>query len=580
MSTLIVPELGRNRGTGHLKRCLWLLRVLPDSFVYVPGHLSARFEEFGAEVDQTRIVSLLGESRFERVVVDRFSISEEEMRSLQECGTTIGLDLGGPGRPLADYLIDMLPRLDEGLANRYSPSFLLSHIYEHAASGEASAGPEDTAEADRGGGILVSFGGEDPAGLTEQTVRALRDCGIDLNRVRVMRPKLRRLDDGFGRLPLVTEPVESLWPLLAESDWVVTSFGLTAYEAAAQGCRVITVAPTRYHEKLAFKAGFYSAGVGKVSRRRLKRALQRTEELDLRTAALRQAAGANLAEAIKTLSQPAHRGCPVHRAFGAAVFRSEEKSYFACPTCGMVYLERFRADSEQYGSSYFMDEYRAQYGRTYLEDFASIQRMGAERLRIITHLQPPGKRLLDVGCAYGPFLAAAAERGFQAAGIDVAEEPVRYVREQLGFRAVSGSILDAGVRSALPWRQYDVVSLWFVIEHFFALDELLATLAELVTPGGILALSTPHGEGVSARRNSARFLEESPRDHYTVWTRASATNVLREFGFALESVRVTGHHPERYPCVKAGLVPKRLGMVHSRVFGWGDTFELYARRTG
>ena len=49
-----------------------------------------------------------------------------------------------------------------------------------------------------------------------------------------------------------------------------------------------------------------------------------------------------------------------------------------------------------------------------------------------------GKTLLDIGCAYGPFLVEAATRGLFPFGVDMAEDAVRYIRESLAIPAWSG----------------------------------------------------------------------------------------------------------------------------------------------
>ena len=63
--------------------------------------------------------------------------------------------------------------------------------------------------------------------------------------------------------------------LYGQYDLVITSFGLTPYEAEKAGNRVILVNPTAYHEKLARKAGFLSAGVGRKGIRGLNKLLSR-----------------------------------------------------------------------------------------------------------------------------------------------------------------------------------------------------------------------------------------------------------------------------------------------------------------
>jgi hypothetical protein len=55
--------------------------------------------------------------------------------------------------------------------------------------------------------------------------------------------------------------------------------------------------------------------------------------------------------------------------------------------------------------------------------------------------------------------------------------------------------------------------------------------------------------------------------------------VLSRYGFRLARVRVTGHHPERFPGagrLPAGSARLRAAAAASRLLGLGDTFEAYA----
>ncbi len=576
MSVLLAPETSRGRGSAHLRRAVALLEALPGSRMLVEAQAQAgRLGSLLAGVDPSRIVAE-AQGPYDLIVVDRFHASPDAILGFLARGCTIGVDLGGAGRPYCDYVIDTLPRLDESAANEADVRLL--DLPE--AEGEETRRP---------GTILVSFGGEDPARLTEPVAALLAQAGLG-DRVRIVAPSMRSL----GPLPAGLEvlgPQPTLEPLLRRAERVITSFGMTAYEAQAVGAKVVTIAPTRYHDRLARKAGFARAGVGSPVRRRLLTELRRTGEAAPPAAGLRGDGGVGgkarreMARLIGDLPLPARRGCPAHPgSFGAAVWRAPEKSYFRCPRCGLVYLERFAPDEEHYGASYFMEEYRAQYGRTYLEDFDHIAAMGERRL---SRARSVAKRrldtVLDVGCAYGPFLATARMHGLTPYGVDVADEAIAHVR-RLGIEAVCGSILDTDPASVFDREAFDLVSLWYVVEHFDRLDELLCRLADLVAPGGVLAMSTPHARGVSARRSRDRFYSASPRDHFTIWDRSSARRVLLEYGFRVRAFVATGHHPERYPAVQSaagrivGCPAHALAALHSRLFGWGDTFELYAVR--
>jgi hypothetical protein len=50
-------------------------------------------------------------------------------------------------------------------------------------------------------------------------------------------------------------------------------------------------------------------------------------------------------------------------------------------------------------------------------------------------------------------------------------------------------------------------------------------------------------------------------------------------------IRVTGHHPERFPGIvgrlgRSGRLGRTVVLAASRLAGLGDTFEAYAMRTG
>jgi 2-polyprenyl-3-methyl-5-hydroxy-6-metoxy-1,4-benzoquinol methylase len=254
-----------------------------------------------------------------------------------------------------------------------------------------------------------------------------------------------------------------------------------------------------------------------------------------------------------------------------------------------VYQERAAPPPIEYAAGYFFDSYKKQYGKTYLEDFPALKKAGEARLRRIRRFLangggcPPAspERILDIGCAFGPFLAAAAEAGFDPLGIDPSEEAAAYVRDTLRIPVRRGFFPDAALEEGGPEPGFAIITLWYVIEHFRAPGEALAAIRRLLRPGGVLAFSTPSFSGVSGRKSPLAFLRASPSDHWTVWDPRSARRVLSGAGFAVKKLVITGCHPERFPVI-GGLLEGRRGPVYralmalSRIFRLGDTFEVYA----
>ncbi|HTX74406.1 MAG TPA: methyltransferase domain-containing protein, partial [Rectinemataceae bacterium] len=598
MSILLVPSISKGNGSGHLMRCLSLARSLGSgAAVFIPeaksetswsaAELSLSYSR--ELVGVNLVTSLRDPARYgseqgpwDLVVLDRRSTPTEELAFWERIAPVVAIDEGGRSRESAPYVIDILPRLGsrrDTPANRNALGFL--ELPRNRRSPPRSLKR-----------VLVSFGGEDPAGLSLLLARRLILEGLfepaDLT---VVTGALRR-----GAAPVgldgvtILGPVQDLKEHFARYDLIFTQFGLTAFEAAHAGCAVILLNPSPYHRALAKRAGFPEIGVGAPNLRALRRLLQSPHELLARCAGLVPEESQSLADFIASLHPRGPRNCPICSSPDRSVlYRDEAKSYFRCLACGTLYLMRFSPGRDSpYHEAYFFDEYRAQYGKTYIEDWPNLTALAESRLDIIEGLaqrslgRSSPLSLLDVGCAYGPFLETARKRGQEPYGLDAAEEAASYVRRELGIPAASGDFLDPAVAAAFGG-PFDVLSLWYVIEHFEDVDKALRNAAALVRPGGILAFSTPSGEGASARFDRRAFFRRSPDDHFTIWEPSRTDMILDAYGFRLERIRITGHHPERLPLLRhltggGKDLPMGLGMLISRLLSLGDTFEAYAVR--
>ena len=124
--------------------------------------------------------------------------------------------------------------------------------------------------------------------------------------------------------------------------------------------------------------------------------------------------------------------------------------------------------------------------------------------------------------------------------------------------------------------------MWYVIEHFENLDTVLNKVNSLLKTKGIFAFSTPSASGVSGRFKNKNFLQNSPVDHYSIWSFKSAKKVLKKYGFKILKIQSTGHHPERF--FKKSISKEKnpflwnLILQISRIFKLGDTFEVYCQK--
>ncbi|MGP1458501.1 MAG: cytidylyltransferase domain-containing protein [Treponema sp.] len=597
-TALFVPSVQAGRGTGHLRRCLEAA-LTSGAFVYIPQNpglketdavLSEYIEEGLPEERITRHFPEKGE--YSLIAADLFAMDLETAKKLRAAAPLAALDEGSEFGGQCDYLLDIIPSYKTArAANMTEPAFIARPRTLRNAPRAQSA--KDFVN------VLVCLGGEDPARLTQAAAEYFASPSRRVTAITASKAGggagLSGGDGAEGSSPArniaYVPPVPNLREKLRNYDLVATHYGLTAFEAAAAGCAVILLATSDLHRRLAEKYGFLCLDKKDIA------AAGGFEKFDagmekLYPKVLIGSGQKNLGAFIQELSHSKRLSCPVCRSEkdepDKIIARTGARTFRRCADCGMVYMA-WTADgaAKEYTKSYFAEQYKDQYGRTYLEDFAAIKEQSAGRVRRIKAVLKAGggakPSVLDIGCAYGPFLSAAFDGGLQPYGTDVAEDAVGYVKKTLSFPAVRAHFpaFDAG--KAFGVDEFDAVTMWYVIEHFEDLNSVLEKVSSLVKKGGAFAFSTPSGSGVSARFSRQSFFENSPSDHYTIWEPERAAKILKRYGFSVVSTVSTGHHAERFPAVKKHGWKKedarfRLFDAASRAFSLGDTFEVYCRK--
>ena len=577
---LFMPNTQKGKGTGHFRRCISLAEEL-NGFLFLdfnnktelPEHFENLLENsnlwdenliFGKE-NLKKLAENQSEKPFSLVVLDSFVTPKEKADFASKLGKVLSLDDGQENPEILgkiNYLLDIIP----SSKLKRSPNWKNTDFIPKPKN-------KKTEKVSQIKTSLISIGGEDPAGFTNLAKIALGKLGV----------KTTTVD--------VENPIPNLKEELYKYDLILTHYGFTAFEAKAAGAKVILVATTKLHKTLAKSEGFICLEKKDFkNKNKLKEIIKTLEtensqnqsytksQIDIEESSKNEA---SLKDFILDFSKPKEHFCPVCNSsnnLDKVIFRNETRTVKKCSECNTIYLNIEKTPISDYSESYFFEDYKNQYGKTYLEDFDSIKNQGLRRAKIMwklaTHTVPA---LLDIGCAYGPFLAAAKETGFSPYGTDISKSATDYVSEKLGFSAFHGDFTTTDFQ-----KQFDAVSMWYVIEHFENLDTVLNKVNSLLKNKGIFAFSTPSASGVSGRFKTKNFLQNSPVDHYSIWSFKSAKKVLKKYGFKILKIQSTGHHPERF--FKKSILKEKnpflwnLILQISRIFKLGDTFEVYCQK--
>jgi SAM-dependent methyltransferase len=204
-----------------------------------------------------------------------------------------------------------------------------------------------------------------------------------------------------------------------------------------------------------------------------------------------------------------------------------------CLGCGVLYTHpRVTCNYDDRGVP--IEQQRAEYERDY---WPHRQETALRYWDTLEAYRQTG-RLLDVGCGFGFFLNEAQQRRWTAVGVEIAGEQAEWGRQRFGLEIVPN--LDD---ERLGAGQFDVITMWDVIEHVADSESLLRRCRELLQPGGLLLVRTPNAEGLALRAHwwSWPLLElywqlaypANPWEHVYHFTPAFLQRLLQNNGFAV-----------------------------------------------
>jgi SAM-dependent methyltransferase len=200
-----------------------------------------------------------------------------------------------------------------------------------------------------------------------------------------------------------------------------------------------------------------------------------------------------------------------------------------CDECGTLYAQRLPDAAEA------MD-YDSYYSPTNLSVSDFIQKRVEEIVAGFSGYRQTN-RLLELGFGSGVMLRAAARAGWVAEGVEISRTATEYARAE-GFKVFCGDLSEA----EYPAGYFDVIIASELLEHVDDPGRVVAEMARILRPGGLLWATTPNSEGLSARVLGLNWTTVSP-DHLHLFSRKGISKLLRGAGFSQVRLDTQGVNP-------------------------------------
>ena len=245
-----------------------------------------------------------------------------------------------------------------------------------------------------------------------------------------------------------------------------------------------------------------------------------------------------------------------------------DSSFLVSPTGAVHYLE---AAPLTYQTDYFLEDYKNQYGKSYLEDEKNLRLLSRRRLQRIEKLAP-GDSLLEFGCATGFFLDEARMAGFQVRGAEISNFASDHAREKLALHVDTVSFEDFESKD-----RFDVIAAFFVLEHLADQKDAFQKIHSLLNPGGLFLFALPSVYGPLFRCNPTGWKDTHPTDHFADYSPSSLRRILPLYGMELVEAWPMSFRRER-ACGFLSYLPDGLYRWFASKMVYGDTMEGIGRR--
>lgn len=234
------------------------------------------------------------------------------------------------------------------------------------------------------------------------------------------------------------------------------------------------------------------------------------------------------------------KACPVCGSTDLVdLFATQDYSYsqqrFTLQECQQCHfrLTNPQPDSDTLPQYYQADDYISHTGKS--KGVITTLYHGARKFnlhhkhKLISKFHPIGN-LLDIGCGTGEFLAFMKQKNWQVHGV----EPATTARQK------AEELLNQPIYTQLPItsdKQYDVITLWHVLEHLPNLNQQLQQIKTLLKPHGLIFVAVPNYESTDASIYQQHWAAYDVPRHLWHFSKESMSKLLVNHQLQLKSVK-------------------------------------------
>jgi 2-polyprenyl-3-methyl-5-hydroxy-6-metoxy-1,4-benzoquinol methylase len=217
-------------------------------------------------------------------------------------------------------------------------------------------------------------------------------------------------------------------------------------------------------------------------------------------------------------------------------FSGEEFEILGCKDCSLSYTLN-APDETEIAKYYKSDEYIShsdtKKGITNRLYHIARSWMLGKKSRIVEKMVVRKKgSLLDIGCGTGYFASHMVKKGWTCCGIETDKDARKYAEDVKGLDVFGPEKL-----SGFTSGEFDVVTLWHVLEHLPHPKDILKEISRLLDSKGLCIIALPNTDSYDAKFYGKDWAAWDVPRHLWHFNRSSFIKLIEDSDLSLKSVR-------------------------------------------
>ena len=139
------------------------------------------------------------------------------------------------------------------------------------------------------------------------------------------------------------------------------------------------------------------------------------------------------------------------------------------------------------------------------------------------------KKILDVGSGTGEFLSYMTSKGFDTYGVEIAKKARELSKKNHGL-FVKDSL------SSLKEKNFDIITMWHVLEHVYDLDGYMKKIKGLLNDNGIVIIAVPNHKCFDQKFYGKYWAGWDVPLHLWHFDKDSMLKLSNKYGFEISSI--------------------------------------------